>query len=418
MWLVEKGAQHATGKAPLSAALTATLRIWYTGNGDHRDEEAALLLVRHARKNGQWIACDCRGEAHTPMLSPALLTGADTYYLRRLSGIARAQHDLACPFFREQSFNTVTSHKQPARNSPGGYFSVLRPPAVSLAQKSEDDLSPRDSTSHGMPRLAKLMWRLLELSGRTRIDAYEGEARDIAGEFAAIRRMAEQTEVAPGIPLSRVLFTHPRDWESRRIFASLRELAKSWPIGHEPQAFLLVFARKVHEHSIETTEGTIELATRLRHPGSRLHPIAGPDLTLVAIGEQPDGNGYGALRAWGQPVHNGHRFIPVDSNFDRDIIEALIASRRILGQKGIALSAVKPLFDWVTPDGAVRPSWTITLAQGESAVTGILEPCQQNEEDTRRRRALGFIGPIIDVDAETLPYLTANLTALWEPRAS
>jgi hypothetical protein len=107
----------------------------------------------------------------------------------------------------------------------------------------------------------------------------------------------------------------------------------------------------------------------------------------------------------------------VDSNFDRDIIEALITARRILGQKGIALSAAKPLFDWVTPDGAVRPSWTITLAQGESAVTGILEPCQQYDEDNRRRRALGFIGPIIDVDAETLPYLTANLTALWESRA-
>jgi hypothetical protein len=418
MWLVPKGAKTAKGKAPLSPALTTTLRIWYGGKGDHRDEAAALLLVRHARRNGQWIACDCQGEDRAPMLSPALLTGADTYYLRRLSGSGRPHHDLDCLFFREQNFNTVPSQKQPSRNPPEGYFSVLRPPAISLAQEPEDDLAPRDSASHGVPRLAKLMWRLLELSGRTRIDAHEAAPRDIAGEFAAVRRMAEQTEVAPGIPLSRVLFTHPRDWESLRIFAILRELSKSWPKGHEPQAFLLVFARKVHEHSIETTEGKIDIATRLRHPGTRAHPISGPDLTLVAIGEHADADGYGALRAWAQPVHNGHRFIPVDSNFDRDVVEALIAARRILARKNIALSAAKPLFDSVTPDGTVRPSWTISMKRAEHTVTGILEPREQEDEDSRRRRALGFLAPIIDINAETLPYLTTKLTALWETRAN
>jgi hypothetical protein len=414
MWLVEKGAKTARGKAPINTALCATLRIWYTGTGDHRDEEAALLLVRHARRNGQWIACDCQGDDRTPMLSPALLTGADTYYLRRLSGGGRPTHHIACPFYREQSFTTIASEKQQSRNAPEGYFSVLRPPAISLAQEPQDDLAPRDSASHGVPRLAKLMWRLLELSGRTRIDADEAAPRDIAGEFAAVRAMAELTEVAPGIPLSRVLFTHPRDWESLRIFAVLRDLAKTWPKGHEPQAFLLVFARKVHEQSIETSEGTINLATRLRHPGTRLHPIEGPDLTLVAIGEHPDADGYGALRAWGQPVHNGHRFIPVDSNFDRDIIDALIAARRILGRKDIALSATKPLFDSITPNGAVRPSWAITMTKDSHTMTGILEPRDQAVEDVRRRRALEFIGPVVDIAPDTLPYLTANLSALWK----
>jgi hypothetical protein len=414
MWLVAKGAKNAKGMAPISAALSTTLRIWYTGHGDHRDEQAALLLVRHARRNGQWIACDCQGDECAPMLSPALLTGADTYYLRRLSGGGRPQHQIECPFFREQSFNNIPSEKRPTRNLPGGYFSVLRPPAISLAQEPEDDTLPRDSASHGVPRLAKLMWRLLELSGRTRIEAQEDAPRDIAGEFAAVRLMAEQTEVAPGIPLSRVLFTHPKDWESRRIFAVLRELAKTWPKGHEPQAFLLVFARRVHEHSIETTEGVIDLATRLRHPGTRDDPIDGPDLTLVAIGERPDANGYGALRAWGQPVHNGHRFIPVDSNFDRDVVETIIAARRILAGKNIALSATKPLFDSITPDGAVRPCWTITMEQGQRTLTTILESDAQDDEVGHRRRALGFIGSIIDIDKTTLPYLTASLTQLWD----
>jgi hypothetical protein len=418
MWLVAKGAKDATGEVPIDEALTDTLRIWYSGQGDSQDEKTALILVRHARKHGLWIACDCKGDASPPMLSPALLTGADTYYLRRLTARTRPEHDITCPFFREQVFRAIATAKQPARNAPEGWFAVLRPPAISLARAPEEEPAQRDSASHGSPRLAKLMWRMLELSGRSRILGHEDAPRDIAGEFAAICTLAEKIDVAPGIPLSRVLFTHPRDWESLRIFAVLRELAKSWPKGHEPQAFLLVFARKVHEHSIETAEGEIELATRLRHPGTRIHPISGPDLTLVAVGEHPDLGGYRALRAWAQPVHSGHRFIPVDSDFDRTIIEALLAARRILAQTGITLTADKPLFDQITPEGPVRPSWTVTLSRADEAITVVIEPDDENgaemDQDHSRRRALEFIGPVISVNRDNLTFLTANLKALWQ----
>jgi hypothetical protein len=417
MWLVAKGAKDATGKAPIDAALTATLRIWYTGQGDSQDEQTALILVRHARKHGQWIACDCKGEAPPPMLSPALLTGADTYYLRRLTGRTRPEHHINCPFFREQLFRAITSDKQPARNAPEGWFAVLRPPAVSLARAPEEEPALRDSASHGSPRLAKLMWRMLELSGRSRIPGHEDAPRDIAGEFAAIRTLAEKIDVAPGLPLSRVLFTHPRDWESLRIFAVLRELAKTWPKGHEPQAFLLVFARKVHEHSIETADGEIELATRLRHPGTREKPISGPDLTLVAIGKHPDLGGYGALRAWAQPVHSGQRFIPVDSDFDRDIIEALLAARRILAQSGTALTATKPLFDFITPDGPVRPAWIVELKQASDTRTVVIEPELADDDgghgaNRRRHNALGFLGEVIKIDRDRLAWLTTDLKAM------
>lgn len=414
MWLVPKGATNAKGKEPLAAALRDTLRIWYTGKGNHLDEQTALVVVRHARKTGCWIACECQGDAATPMLSPALLTGADTYYLRRLTGPRRKEHSTECPFYREQAFTTIKSERQPTRNPPDGFFAVLRPPATSLAQEPDDDARLRDSASHGAPRLAKLMWRLLELSGRTTIDVREDTQRDIAGEFKAVRSLAEQIDVAPQIPLSRVLFTHPRDWESRRIFAILRELSKSWPKGYEPQAFMLVFANKIREHSIETSDGMIDLATRLRHPGTRAHPINGPNLTLVAIGDDPDGHGYGALRAWAQPVYNGHRFIPVDSNFDRTIIDALISARRILINYGIAASARKPMFDIVTPDGAVRPSWMVTLQGAKGQLEIVIETPQQNDDEGRRAKALRYLGPVLMVDQSNISRLTIALRELWQ----
>jgi len=412
MWLVSRGAKNAKGVEPIAAALSDTLRIWYTGRGNHRDEEAALMLVRHARKNGKWIACGCRGKNKPPMLSPALLTGADTYYLRRLTAKTRPEHDISCPFFKEQTFTTTTSDRRPARNPPEGFFSVLRPPAISLAQHPEEEPAPRDAASHGAPRLAKLLWRLLEMSGRTTIHPIEDERRDIASEFAAVKALAEHLEVAPEIPLARVLFTHPRDWESLRVFAVLRELSKSWPRGHEPQAYLLVFAKRIHEQSIETSDGVIDLATRLRHPGTRAKPIKGPDLTLVAVGQDPDIRGYGALRAWGQPVHNGHRFIPVDEDFDRDIIETLIKIRPVLERQKTAMTVKKPLFDYITPDGPVRPAWHIILKKGQKEIPIVLETTGPEYHEPQRERALSFIGTILHLDETNLSEFPRELVTM------
>ena len=409
MWLVRKGARNGEGGTAIEPALAETLRIWYSGAGDHRDEEASLLLVRHARRNHLWLACDCQSDQATPMLSPALLSEADTYYLRRLTGRSRTEHHLDCPFFREQATGSERTERAPTRNTPDGYFAVLKPAPLALAQAPDDEARPRDSASHGTPRLAKLLWRLLELSGRAEIPGVETRERSIAAEFAAIRALAEQIPLAPGIPLARVLFTHPRDWTSKRVFAVLRELSKSWPQGHEPQAFMLVFAGKVHEHSIETSDGLIDIATRVRHPGSREAPINGPDLTLVAIGDHPDVRGYAAQRAWAQPVHNGHRFIPVDSDFDREIVDALLAARRILAGDNIELSASKPMFDRITPRGAVRPAWLVNLEKDGAAMTAVLDPGCTAAHDSDRYQALAFCGQVIGLDRDDISQLTLRL---------
>lgn len=417
MWLVSKGASSAESGEPVDPAIAATLRIWYQGQGDHIDEQHALVLVRHARKTRQWLACDCRGSASTPMLSPALLTEADTYYLRRLTGRSRVEHIASCPFYRAQVLATATkSDRSPARGIPDGYFTVLKPAPLALAQAPDADTPTRDSASHGTPRLAKLLWRLLEVSGRTTIPATEKHERTIAAEFDAIRRAAEHIEVAPGIALARVLFTHPRDWTSNRAFAVLRELSAKWPRSHEPQAFLLIYTRTIHEQSIETSEGDIDIATRVRHPGTRATPIAGPYLVLIAIGNHPDVRGYAAQRAWAQPIHNGHRFVPVEDNFDRGVADALIAARRIMAKDGIAINAQKPMFDLMTPDGLVRPHWTVTMRTPERTLPIVISTREYDDGDPVRH-SLGFLGSPVFVNRDNIERLTLTLKRTWQEQS-
>src|SRR3546814_6896348 len=98
---------------------------WYAGKGSRHDEEAGIMLVQQARIGEKWIARDClqSGES-TPILTPAFLSEAETYYLRRLTSTDRPEHHPDCPFFREQDTNPISEvhHPDSAAHPPIGSF--------------------------------------------------------------------------------------------------------------------------------------------------------------------------------------------------------------------------------------------------------------------------------------------------------
>src|SRR3546814_1342605 len=100
------------------------------------------MLVQQARIGERWIACDCLADGEAPpILTPAFLSEADTYYLRRLTSPKRPEHRTDCPFFREQATNRlseVRTQYSPA-DPPTGFFEVLRLATENLAQRIETD---------------------------------------------------------------------------------------------------------------------------------------------------------------------------------------------------------------------------------------------------------------------------------------
>src|SRR3546814_18559054 len=68
---------------------------------------------------------------------------------------------------------------------PIGFFEVLRPAPENLAQRPETDTTD-DRTRHGsIPRLARLLWRLMMLSGLNHFPPLRDEdpERSISREF-------------------------------------------------------------------------------------------------------------------------------------------------------------------------------------------------------------------------------------------
>src|SRR3546814_1420709 len=75
-----------------------------------------------------------------------------------------------CPFVRDPATNRrseVRTQESPA-DPPTGYFEVLRPAPEKLAQRPEEESSGYRTRQASVPRLARLLWRLINLSGLDR----------------------------------------------------------------------------------------------------------------------------------------------------------------------------------------------------------------------------------------------------------
>lgn len=374
MWLIDRQTDGLSStRIPLPAPLRAALVRWYVGEGSRHDEDAGITLVQQARIGAKWIACDCHGpDRHPPILTPAFLSEAETYYLRRLTSSKRPEHLPDCPFFRDQVTNRITEVRNvdtPA-DPPSGYFEVLRPAPEKLAQRPLEESSDDRTRNASIPRLARLLWRLLNNSNLNIAApcAEEPSERTISDEFKTLSSAAAKIEIAPGIELGRALWTHGLALHSKRVYAKIRELAQDWPRGHAPQGFLTLFAQDFQGSTLRAAGcDPIIIANRIQSPSVRGNPIKGPYLVIVVIGEYPETHGYAPLRAYAQPIFAGNRFVPIEAEFERSVLRSMLEARRMLDRNGVDVAIEKPVFDRLTSLGPCRPDFVL---EARSRVTG------------------------------------------------
>ena len=129
-----------------------------------------------------------------------------------------------------------------------------------------------------------------------------------------------------------------------------------------------LYARAFRGTAIEVADGEpVTLVNRVQSPSTLGNRIAGPYLVLVVVGEYPDGPGHMPLRGYAQPVLNGRLPVPVESEFERRTLQAILAAQVRLHHQGIDMAIDKPMFDTLTRDGPCRPDFRI---EARSRVTG------------------------------------------------
>lgn len=419
MWLVPRDTPGLTGRTDVPAVVREALVRWYEGVGSEADHRASVTLVVKARDHRRWLACDCLGASTMPpLLSPAFLTEAETYYLRRLTsqGRNRPEHLTACPFHRPQApqrFRERATAVPRGIAEPDGYFSALGLAAEKLAQAPDDaDLDDR-SRGVAIPRLARLLWRLMDDAGVNVLDALPetgGNDRSLSSELGRLRLAAERLAIAPGIPLRSHLYTHVEPLERGQVYARLRAAALGWPDGHAPQAFLALFAHDVSGATVTLAAGKrLEIANRVQHAGIHRRGIGGPLIVFVLVGELNPRDGYAALRAYAQPIASAGLLIPVQSAAEREVVARLARLQYRLRRRFVALSVRKPLFDTMTRLGPRRPDLALSLRDhrtGElyDAALVVADAGDPDEAALKAAQArdLAELGAAISVDADAV----------------
>ncbi len=418
MWLVPYNDPVLSSAASaLPPAVAAGLRAAYAGGEDSAGEAAAIRLVREARQFHFWIACDCRArEGVFPLMTPTYLSTAKVYYLRRLTGEGRPEHDDHCVFRFDRpapGLGPISDAAPAPIKPPTGYFSVMA---------SDDDATltengaarRRESRSDAPPRLARLLWRLMVAARLNRLAPIQDtEKPSIRAEFEKLRVAAEGIDVARDLALARVLATHPRDYHSARLFARIRDAYKTLPEKEPLQGFLLVYAADVRGKALLFAEGEpILVAGELARPAREDDRSRAPYLALAVVGDHAQGSGLMALRAYAQPIYSGAQFVPLASDFERQVLKAINAARRSLAKShpAIEVTVEKPLFDIATPDGPCLPDFIIEATDAETGefralVIEAMGLAGDHAHDAAKRNThprMAHIGPVFEVEPAAL----------------
>lgn len=363
MWKVSK-LHHGTepSREPIAADVHAAVLRWYTGHGSDADEAIGVNLVQQLRARHGWLACDCLGATvRPPLLTPAYMTEAGTYYFKRLTVAPRPAHTPTCPFHREQVIRSIgpRTDERPPRKEPDGFFAVLKPLRERLAQRP-DEVDETVPSQPSIPRLARLLWQLTERAGTNRIAAIDERPRpSIKIEFDDLKHAAEDLFIAPGVPLAKLLFTHPSQLHSKLIYAQLRAAAIRWPSGSEPQAFLLTYATGIAGREIHFSTGDPVLVASPVKKLPSTDSVAGPYLVMVAIGHHAPVHGFAPVRAYAQPIYNGTSFVPVDTEAQRTLLRVLLQLQWTLRTEQISTRIKRPLFDLETELVACQPAYLL-----------------------------------------------------------
>lgn len=347
----------------------ASLRRWYDGSGDLADADVSLQIVREARRATAWIECDCQPDGdRQPVMTPALLAFADTYYLRRLEGSQHAPHRPECTFFRDQVLaKRPEGERHEARSRrPSGFFSIVRPAPESVSQKP-DHLSGNARADNTEPRLARLLWTLMEGAHLNLVASPFGQSTEkMSALFARLRAAAATRMIAPSVRLAKHLHTYPSAFHDGTIRKELEDAAGAWPAGHVPHSYLLVYVRKIDGDRLRFAgQDPIKVIGTIEHtPGFKR--TGGPFLALVAVGTEPEFGTFDALRAWVQPIHSHLDMFPVMHAADRQSLTDLYKVQRQLADAGVRMEIGKPLFDVPFGTHHHRPDYMI-IARGRES---------------------------------------------------
>ena len=345
---------NAEDLRPLAQGEDATLRRAFGRFARVTAREAGAFVVRQHQGGlgGQWFACDCRGGA----LPPSVLVPVAETHIRRHVESLWPEHAEWCDFYREPQQQVAVSASYRRVASQARSLGLVR--RFDQAERPLDRTLIGSSREQRRPRLARVLFELIDRAGLNRIEAAGG--RGIAEQFAALRSAAEDIWLDEGASLQRYLCTYPPalpEFIDRIDRTSDTRFRKT----RRPHGLVVGVARDASRGTVKPWSGDpFDVAGEIKvfgevdgHNVARRQTIGAraPYVMACLVGRRQPGEAVQVLRAYLHPCWSERSLFPVDSDYERQTLRQLMRLRQWLSTKnGVDVTITKPLFDMAVDD--------------------------------------------------------------------
>lgn len=339
-------------KRRLSAPECASLMRTFTDDGSPVDDDAEVStrILEEASRGSLWLACGCMGGQPWPVMYPQHTQSRTLMLVRNYD---RPDHAPGCPFSRLRKPRTA---QPPPTSRQLSDFIILHATREGPAASNTDDDVERHGSSRAIPKLARILFRLLHdahldeigtgglPSGR---DAWMALKNAIAGH---------SLDRQDRIPLQDVI-RFGLD-KVPALAASLRQHAEVWPNGIPAQGYLIGVVHAIDGFTLsgrpkgDAAAPTITTHGSVKRFGEAATP--GPWISISLVGCEPGGHWFVPLRTYLHPLYRSWSLLPVDSDAERQTLDALLAF-----QKWLPCTITKPLPGYGAEGDTIRPDFIL-----------------------------------------------------------
>lgn len=400
----------------------AALKRWYANEADDEDDAAALAVIRTAAARDGWIECDCIDGPVRPLMYPR--RDEHVYTLVRMTRAAddpqarfdRPSHAENCPFFAEKTFEGSATDKKfmlrPMPPKPTAYFDPLPALAENIADRSRKPPSTNSGRSDRPSALGIQLWRLLHAARQNVVAPLQlrpETTASITSHLRDLRLAARNFNVVRTTSLARLLSTWPADFfDARSRWQRNIQSVPNWPASARPTGFMIIAAKLITDSKIYplALPGFIEVVSRVRRPLRGDLKSCGPYLVLVNFDRGDDDDSpLRPVQAYAQPVHALDTMIPVESDFERDVLNLLLWAQLVFLKAAprIEIRITKPLFALSTADGYCRPDFILDISvDGRHRRRLIIEALGFDTPEYEGQKAvtlprMKLIGPLFEI---------------------
>lgn len=393
-----------------TAEVDALYWVFVKNSGKEAQRRQVTILAEYIRDHEGWLQCNCLPQEGSALMTIGL-SQRNNYYLQHIN--ARGRHHPDCRFKEHPTQNIATSAGQ-HQYKDNAILHLHQRSTINTSSDHKPSNNPSSSASQRTSGLSRFLYSLIEKQHLNHLPL--PDSSNIAEQYHKLKSATSSYLFAKGVPAQPFVFTYPN---LPQIAEKLKASLSQWK-GNRAYAVCIAVADNIDDKTLVFTFKdktiTVTLEGLLKQSSGRLGKKSKPYLAAFTITDTEDKQGYfRPLNGFYVPVFSKYALIPVDSDFERQVLKTIKQwSRWWIQDKQLQVEVIKPIFDIpVDIAGEVhycKPDFLI-VTPNQRIVFEVMGSHEESYIERKKRTTsiMAKLGKIIEFDA-----LQAEIENCWQ----